>query len=440
MKSKSRGIMKLWQKVIIGLLLGIVAGLWLKEYTEYLKPIGTIFINLIKMVVVPLIFFSLIAGITGMTDSQAFKRVGSKAVVAFLLTAMFAVCIGLIFGTVFKPGEGVKINFEQAVPAKPAAGGGIHNSVCNFDAVKDGVKPQDRTVVQQIAQITLSMAVCIVPTNAFEAMASDHILQVVVFAIFVAFTLNALGEQGKPLVEFCQRCAMLVFMMIRIIIGFSPYGVFALTAWVVGTQGLDVLKALFHFMAVVAGAMVVQYLIFGILIMVFARLSPLPFYRKMVEPQSLAFSTSSSKATLATAMETLQNKMGVSKNSASFVLPLGASINMDGTAIYLGICALFFAQATGTVLHIHEYVLIVLTSTLASIGAAGIPGGSLIMMGMVLTSVGLPLEGIALIAGVDRILDMIRTTINITGDSAITLIIDKTEGTLNEKKYYGKAD
>ena len=193
-------------------------------------------------------------------------------------------------------------------------------------------------------------------------------------------------------------------------------------------------------MLVVAGAMVVQYLIFGLLIIVFGRLSPLPFYRKMLEPQSLAFSTSSSKATLATAMETLQNKMGVSKNSASFVLPLGASINMDGTAIYLGICALFFAQATGTVLHVQEYVLIVLTSTLASIGAAGIPGGSLIMMGMVLTSIGLPLEGIALIAGVDRILDMIRTTINITGDSAITLIIDKTEGTLNEKKYYSKAD
>ena len=436
-KTKSRGIVKLWQKVILGLLLGIVAGIWLKEYTEYLKPIGTIFINLIKMVVVPLIFFSLIAGITGMTDSQAFKRVGSKAVIAFLLTAMFAVCIGLVFGSVFKPGEGVKINFEETAP-KPAAG--IHNSVCNFDAVKDGTKPEDRTVIQQIAQITLSMAVCIVPTNAIDAMASDHILQVVVFAIFVAFTLNALGEQGKPLVEFSQRCAMLVFMMIRIIISFSPYGVFALTAWVVGTQGVEVLKALFYFMAVVAGAMVVQYLIFGLLIIVFARLSPMPFYRKMIEPQSLAFSTSSSKATLATAMETLQTKMGVSKNSASFVLPLGASINMDGTAIYLGICALFFAQATGTVLHVHEYVLIVLTSTLASIGAAGIPGGSLIMMGMVLTSVGLPLEGIALIAGVDRILDMIRTTINITGDSAITLIIDKTEGTLNEKKYYSKTE
>lgn len=428
--------MKLWHKVILGLLLGIVAGVVLQEWTEYLKPIGTIFINLIKMVVVPLIFFSLIAGITGMTDSQAFKRVGGKSLIAFMLTAVFAVCIGLAFGTIFKPGEGVKIHFDESAKARE----GAHNAVCNFDAVKSPTPVEEKNVVQEVAEIALSMAVCLVPKNAIGAMAEDHILQVVVFAIFVAFTLNALGEQGKPLVEFCQRCAMLVFMMIKIVINFSPYGVFALTAWVVGTQGLDVLKSLLYFMLVVFGAMVTQYLIFGILILVFGRLSPMPFYRKMLEPQSLAFSTSSSKATLATAMDTLQNKMGVSKNSTSFVLPLGASINMDGTAIYLGICALFFAQATGVELHAHEYVMIILTSTLASIGAAGIPGGSLIMMGMVLTSVGLPLEGIALIAGVDRILDMIRTTINITGDAAITLIIDRTEGTLNEKEYYAKND
>ncbi len=428
--------MKLWQKVIIGLILGVFTGIFLKEWTEYLKPIGTVFINLIKMVVVPLIFFSLIAGITGMTDSQAFKRVGGKSLVAFMLTAMFAVCIGLAFGTVFKPGEGVKINFTETAPAKA----GAHNSVCNFNVVKSPTPLEEKTVVQEVVEIALGMAVCLVPTNAISAMANDHILQVVVFAVFVAFTLNALGEQGKPLVEFCQRCAMLVFMMIKIVINFSPYGVFALTSWVVGTQGIDVLYALGYFMIVVVGAMIVQYLIFGILIAVFGRVSPMPFYRKMLEPQSLAFSTSSSKATLATAMETLQTKMGVSKNSASFVLPLGASINMDGTAIYLGICALFFAQAMGVELHAHEYVMIILTSTIASIGAAGIPGGSLIMMGMVLTSVGLPLEGIALIAGVDRILDMIRTTINITGDSAITLIIDSTEGTLDEKKYYAKND
>lgn len=421
--------MKLWQKVVIGMILGVIAGLILKDKAIHIKPIGTIFLNMIMMVVVPLIFFSLVAGITGMTDSQAFKRVGLKAVVSFLLTAMFAVCIGLFFATVFKPGVGMVMphHAEEQV-GKVGATPGTTPANTKSDHVSEAPKKAN------VVDIFVGM----VPTNAIGAMASGHILQVVVFAIFVAITLNLMGEQGKPLVEFCQRCAMLVFMMIKIVINFSPYGVFALTAWVVGTQGVEVFESLMKFVLVVVGAMIVQYIIFGILITVFGRLSPIPFYKKMLEPQSIAFSTSSSKATLATTMEVLQSKLGVSKNSASFVLPLGASINMDGTAIYLGICALFFAQATGLELHGHEYFLIVLTSTLASIGAAGIPGGSLIMMGVVFSTVGLPMEGIALIAGVDRILDMIRTTINITGDAAITLLVDRSEGKLDEKVYYSK--
>jgi Na+/H+-dicarboxylate symporter len=187
------------------------------------------------------------------------------------------------------------------------------------------------------------------------------------------------------------------------------------------------------------GALFTQYLLFGVMLVVFGRLSPMPFYRKMVEPQLLAFSTSSSKATLSTAMRVVNEKIGVSKTNTSFVLPLGASINMDGTAIYLGICAIFFSQAYGIPLDFHHYMILILTATLGSIGAAGIPGGSLIMMGMVLTSAGLPLEGIALIAGVDRILDMMRTTVNITGDSLITVLVDKSEGMLDEKQYYDRS-
>lgn len=173
-------------------------------------------------------------------------------------------------------------------------------------------------------------------------------------------------------------------------------------------------------------------------VVVFARISPMPFYRKMIEPQLLAFSTSSSKETLATAMRVVNDEMGVSKSSTSFVLPLGASINMDGTAIYLAICALFFSQAFDVPIDTHHYFLLILTATLGSIGAAGIPSGSLIMMGMVLTSVGLPLEGIALIAGVDRILDMMRTTVNITGDAVITMLVDKSEGTMDVERYNAK--
>lgn len=438
--------MKLWHKVLIGLALGIVFGLlvggfqigsdenvvvWAglsadsflgidgKQFlTVYIKPIGTVFINLIKMVVVPLIFFSLIAGITSMTDAEAFKRIGTKAVSFYLLTGAFAVCIGLIFGVTFEPGMGVDLSqlSAQAPPPPTAA------VVTNAEA--------------SIAENLINLLVGIVPPNIIKAMAEDHILQVVVFAIFTAVTLNALRDQVRGLIDLIQQAAKLVFKMIETVVKFSPYGVFALTAWLVGTQGFGVLISLLKLVLVVVGALFCQYILFGIMLILFGRLSPWPFYRKMLEPQSIAFSTSSSKATLSTAMRVANERIGVSPTSTAFVLPLGASINMDGTAIYLGICSVFIAQLYGINLDFHHYMILVLTATLGSIGAAGIPSGSLIMMGMVLTSVGLPLEGIALIAGVDRVLDMLRTTVNITGDTLITVLVDKSEKTFDEKVYH----
>jgi Na+/H+-dicarboxylate symporter len=418
---------KLWFRVLLGLLLGIIFGFAVgpisadnplgidgKTFlTNYIKPVGTVFINLIKMVVVPLIFFSLVSGIISMTNAEAFKRIGTKAVAAFLMTGAFAVCIGLFFGTLFHPGEGVDLSALQthagaAAPAPAAA----HE----FSIIK--------------------LLVDMVPTNIIKAMGDDQILQVVVFAVFVGITLNNLGSKTQNLNDIFKSCALLVFRLIEMIIRFSPYGVFALISWVVGTQGIDILIALLKLVGTVVAALFTQYMLFGIMVMVFSHMSPLPFYRKMVEPQLLAFSTSSSKATLSTAMRVVNERIGVSKTSTSFVLPLGASINMDGTAIYLGICALFFSQAYNIPIDSHHYLILVLTATLGSIGAAGIPGGSLIMMGMVLTSVGLPLEGIALIAGVDRLLDMLRTTVNITGDSVITMMVDKSEGTFDEELYH----
>lgn len=418
--------MKLWHKVIIGLALGIVFGFFVgqienvpladvngKEFlTNYIKPVGTIFIHMIKMVVVPLIFFSLVSGITSMTDSQAFKRIGLKSVGAYLMTGAFAVVIGLVFGHFFEPGHGVDLSALEAHAVAAAGPTGAHE----FSLIE--------------------LLVGIVPTNVFKAMSEDNILQVVVFAIFCAVTMNALRDRVGNLIELCQSAAQVVFKMIETVVKFSPYGVFALISWVVGTQGFEILIALVKLVTVVFGALFTQYLVFGLMVVVFGRMSPMPFYKKMLEPQSIAFSTSSSKATLSTAMRVVNERVGVSKTSTSFVLPLGASINMDGTAIYLGICALFFSQAFGVPIDTHHYFILVLTATLGSIGAAGIPGGSLIMMGMVLTSVGLPLEGIALIAGVDRILDMLRTTVNITGDSLITMLVDKSEGTFDEKTYY----
>lgn len=416
---------KLWFRVLLGLVLGIGFGFIVgpmdansalgmdgKTFlTDYIKPVGTVFINLIKMVVVPLIFFSLVSGIISMTDADAFKRIGIKAVCAFLMTGAFAVCIGLFFGNLFQPGMGVDLT-----------------------SLGDGSAPSPQASGKEFSLVQL--LVSMVSTNIVKSMAEDQILQVVVFAIFVGVALNALGEKVQNLHDLFKSCALLVFKLIETIIKFSPYGVFALISWVVGTQGLEILVALIKLVGTVVGALFTQYLLFGLMIIFFGRMTPMPFYRKMAEPQLLAFSTSSSKATLSTAMRVVNERIGVSKSSTSFVLPLGASINMDGTAIYLGICALFFSQAYGVPIDGHHYLILVLTATLGSIGAAGIPGGSLIMMGMVLTSVGLPLDGIALIAGVDRILDMLRTTVNITGDSVITLLVDKSEGTLDERMYH----
>lgn len=418
--------MKLWHKVILGLLLGIAFGYFMGQtdvvrgmgynpeelLTHYVKPIGIVFINLIKMVVIPLIFFSLISGVTSMVDQAAFKRVGLKSVGIYMLTSAFAITIGLLFAHVFEPGVGVDLSQLRAMAGDAA----------------NAAKPVEANLIQ--------LFVDIVPTNIVKAMAEDHVLQVVVFAIFVAMTMNSVRDKAPMVVEFSHQCAQVVFKLIETIIKFSPYGVFALTAWVVGTQGFDILAALANLVWVVFLALGTQFIIAGLMVLVFARLSPIPFYKKMLEPQSIAFSTSSSKATLSTVMRVMNERIGVSKSTTSFVLPLGASINMDGTAIYLAICSLFFAQAFGIPLDMSHYMVLIMTATLGSIGAAGIPGGSLIMMGMVLTSVGLPLEGIALIAGIDRILDMMRTAVNVTGDGAVTLIVDKSEGTLDEELYH----
>jgi Na+/H+-dicarboxylate symporter len=254
--------------------------------------------------------------------------------------------------------------------------------------------------------------------------------------VFTGIVMNNIRGNVGMVKELNQQLAHITFKMIEWIVRLAPLAVFGFMAQMVGTTGTKALLSLMELVALVIGACVLQYLMFGVLIFLLARLSPLPFYRKMIPTQLMAFSTSSSKATLTTAMRELQDKMGVSQSSSNFMMPLGACINMDGTAIYLGICSVFFAQMYGVPLGMHEYLVLILTCTLGSIGAAGIPSGSIIFMGMVLSSVGIPMEGIAMILGVDRVLDMFRTTVNITGDSAITLIIDKSENSLDLETYH----
>lgn len=407
--------MKLWQQVILGLISGIIVGIYFGPDASFLKIFGVIFINLIKMVIVPLIFFALLSGITSMNGQGNFTRVGVKGFSAYILTSVFAVTIGLATGVIFQPGVGM-----------------------NLESLKINEGTSNAISIASSSPSIKDFLLNLIPTNPIHSMASDNFLQIIVFSIFTGIVINVVGEKAKPLKEVIYSASQVAFKMIEIIIKLAPFGVFGFISWVVGTQGLEVLQSLGKLIAAVLSACVFQYFIFGLMIFTFARISPFPFYRKILFTQSLAFATSSSKATLSTALQQIQERMGVSKANSNFLLPLGVCINMDGTAIYLGICALFFSQAYGIDLTAQNYIMLVLTCTLGSIGAAGIPSGSIIFMGMVLSSVGLPIEGIGIILGIDRVLDMVRTTLNITGDSAITLIVDKSEGGLDEKLYYDK--
>ena len=405
--------MKLWKKVLIGLVLGVLLGIIFEEKVVYLKPFGDIFIRLIKMVIVPLIFFAIVSGITSIQDSKTLGRIGLKASVAYLLTTLFAITIGLTVGTLLKPGNGIVLNFDTSDLSQTTPGSSLHKAIDVF--------------------------LNIVPDNAIGAMAQGTILQVVFFALFTGITLNTMDKKnGRRLIDFFQLVSDMVFRMVYLIVQLSPVAACALTAWVVGTQGMIVLNNLIKLVGCAYVAFAIQYGVFGLIIYIWTRLSPIPFFRKSVGYQTLAFSTSSTKAALPTTMKVCQEDLGISKTSSSFVLPLGASVNMDGIAIYISLCALFFAQATGKILTFSDYGLIIFTSTLGSIGGAGVPSGTIVMLPMVLGSVGLPIEGIALIAGIDRIVDMMRTTISITGDAAVTLCVDHSEGGLDVEKYNKK--
>jgi Na+/H+-dicarboxylate symporter len=400
--------MKLWQKVTLGLVLGIITGILFEDKAPHLKPLGMIFLRLIKMIIIPLIFFSLVSGITSFEDPDSLGRVGMKATVAFLCTTCFAVIFGLGIALILKPGVGVDLDLSSVEPQE--------GPTKEFDIKEFFVQ--------------------IVPENALKSFAEANLLQVVFFSIFTGVTINKMGSSANQIRNFCHIMSKLVNKMISMIILLSPLGAFALTAWLVSVHGTNVLLDLTKLVFAITIAMILQYFIFGVMIALYCGVSPIPFYKKSFTYQVMAFSTSSSKATLATSMEICRDELGVSEASTSFILPLGASINMDGFAINLGLTTIFFAQAFGIELAPQDYLVIVLTATLGSIGGAGIPGASLIMLPMVLHSVNLPLEGVAVIAGIDRILDMLRTTINITGDATITLLVDHSEGTFDKEKYY----
>ena len=397
--------MPTWQKIFIGLVLGLITGLVIGESAQTLKPLGTLFINLIKMLIVPLVFVTLVSGIIAMEDLSKMKRIGIKTFLIYLMTTAVAISIGLGFGMFFEPGVGISL-----------------------DGVKD--------IAGKEAPALIDTFLNIVTKNPVASLASGNILQIIFFAILLGVSINLAGDKAKPVAKFFNGFSEVMFKMTDIVISYAPIGVFGLMAWVSASYGLDLLYSLGKVILVVYAASLAHALIvFGGIITFVGKLNPIQFFKGIVSAQVVAFTTTSSSGTLPVTTNNAVNNLGVSKPVASFVLPLGATINMDGTALYQGVCALFVAQAFGIDLTMADFGTIILTSTLASIGTAGVPGAGLIMLTLVLTSIGLPLEGIAIIAGIDRILDMARTTINVTGDAMVSVLIAKGEGELNEDIY-----
>ncbi|HMA62653.1 MAG TPA: dicarboxylate/amino acid:cation symporter [bacterium] len=395
--------MKLWQKILIGMVSGIIVGLILGPNAKYIKPIGTIFINLIKMLIVPLIFSSLVVGVTSIKDPKKMGRVGLKTFSLYLLTTAIAITIGLTMGNIVKPGQDIPMEASNTVETQEVP-----------------------TVTERIVNL--------VPKNPVKAMAEADVLQIIVFAILIGLALNLAGKKGRPLLKVIESLAEVMYKLTSMVMEMAPFGVFALIAWIAGKYGLSVLLPL---MKMLVGLYVacIFHMVFtiggGILLL--GKLNPIRFFRGIVDAQAVAYTTSSSSGTLPVTMKCAQENLGVSNSISSFVLPLGATINMDGTALYQGVAALFVAQAYGVDLTFGNYVTIILTSTLASIGSAGVPGAGLIMLTIVLRSVGLPIDGIAIVAGIDRIMDMMRTLTNVTGDSMVALLVAKSENEFDEE-------
>lgn len=425
--------MQLWQKILIGLITGILTGVTFGERAAVLQPLGTLFINLILMIVIPLIFFVLVNSVASIRTVDNLKRLSLKAIIAFLGTAGLAVVLGIIVTSIFKPGVGV--NFElvssaSSLSASASSGVSASSSVSGIVGGVDDIASS--AAGNKITDLILSL----LPANALKSIVEGNILHVILFAMFVGCILNRTRDNYPQLLKFVNETANLMINMMQVIIYLAPLGVFGYMAWAIGTQGIELLLSLSKLITCIIASCAIQYILFGLIIICVGRMSPWPFYRKMIAPQLLAFSTGSSKVTMPTLMQVMQNKLGVSKSNTNFLIPLSSALNMDGGAIYLGSCVIFFAQATGITLHAHDYLIVILTCTLGSIGAAGIPSGILLFLGMALTAVGLPLEAVAIIAGVDRLLDMITTMINVTGDACLTLVIDKTENTLDLGRYY----
>jgi Na+/H+-dicarboxylate symporter len=401
-------------QIFVGLILGAIAGLIYGPDAAIIQPAGTVFIRLITMVVIPLIFASLLVGVASLGDMRKLGRVGGKTFAFYIAYYVSAVALGLLLANTLKPGS----NIPESVQAELKES---YGQTAGMEALRAEERPG-------IGEVLIN----IIPNNPAASFVQANMLQVIFIAMFMGVVISLLNkEKMKPVISFFEAINDIMVKIVEIVIKIAPYAVFALIAAVVGTFGVDILMSLVRYCAVVIGGLAILAFTYPAVVTLVTKYPYFKFWKAITQAQLIAFSTCSSSATLPVTMECAEDNIGVSKQISSFVLPLGATINMNGTALYQGVTAIFIAQVYGMDLGLGDQLAIILTATLASIGAAGAPAMGVLMLVIVLKQVGIPLEGIALILGVERILDMSRTVINITGDVAAATVIAHTEKELH---------
>jgi Na+/H+-dicarboxylate symporter len=408
---------KLSRRILFALLLGVVVGfvlnatiadqdwarVWLFE--GIFRVVGEIFVRLLTMLIVPIVFVSLVSGVSSLSDPKSLGRIGGTAIALYMMTTGLAVTLALSAAVIFQPGVG-------ASPGEPVA----HAIAA--------------------APSFIQVLIDIVPRNPIDAMAQGSMLPVIVFSILLGLSISFAGEKGARIASLFEDLNVVVMRLVGIVMSFAPYGVFALITTMVATTGWSTFAGVLKYVVLVFVVLFIQGIgVYSLILIFLARVKPLLFYRKMRDALTFAFSTASSGATIPVTMRAVEERIGVSRKITSFTIPLGATINMDGTAIMQGLATGFIAQYYGIEISVTQYLMVVMMVILASVGTAGVPGVGLVLLAGVLTQVGLPVEGIALILGVDRVLDMTRTAVNVCGDAVIATVVARSEGEFDENVF-----
>jgi len=406
-------------KILVWMVIGLTVGSLINSFAQDVRfiqdyfvnglfhVVGSLFINMLKMLVVPLVTFSLICGVCGLGDISKLGRVGGKSFLLFMITTALAITLALSIATLIGPGEG----FEMS------------------QATTTAFTPPEAPPLSQVF-------IDLIPSNPVAAYAEGNMLQIIFFTILFAVCILMIGKPGESIINTVEKLNMVMMEVVNVVMHIAPIGVFALMAKTFSLQGLDMILPMLSYVAVLVIALLLHATgTLMLLLKLLGRVSPLQFLSKMRTAQIFAFSTSSSNATIPVTLRTVEKRLGVDNSTASFIVPFGATINMDGTAIMQGVATVFIANVYGIDLSIGGYLTVIGMSVLASIGTAGVPGVGLIMLAMVFNQVGLPVEGIALIIGVDRLLDMIRTAVNITGDATVTTIVARSEKSISMQTF-----